>query len=107
MKKIIACIIIVITIFCLVSCTETEKDEHGNEVYVFAPFTEISHTDGVDASGSSFTTYLIYDNSTKIIYYFIDGYHSHALSEYYVIDENGYCHMCKYENGEIIPLPIS
>lgn len=101
MKKIIAILLIILTLLLFTACGEAET------VQAIGPYVIIEHLySDSTPSGYACRFYLVYDINTKIIYQFSSSGPGHNIMPYYETKDN--CiYMAKWENGNKILIPIS
>lgn len=102
MKKIIVILLIILTLLLVTACGDITPENPKN----LGPYTIIEERGSdFDPNGYSATFYLIYDKNTKIVYQYLSG-KGRNITPYYIIVDN--CvYMTKWENNNIIPIPIS
>ncbi len=101
MKKIIVCFVLVISLMLgLCACQSTITDEHGTERDLFnGRFAVITkNTDNA--------SFIVYDISTKVVYYLEADSYNGYLSPY-LIYQDGALYGAIFENGEIKPVPYA
>lgn len=85
MKKILAIVLIVVTLCCLTACESYDEGVKNvtKDVIINMGFIPIEN---IFVSGDN-CAYLVYDPDTKVEYIFYDGYRSFSICPYY--DKNG------------------
>lgn len=79
-RKIVALLTALSLTFALTGC----GNEAGEEVPKIGNFIEISHVrDGTDFFR------IVYDEDTRLVYYYVESGYGGALCPYWIIDENG------------------
>ena len=99
--KMIAIMLIILMLFLLVACGETETAQ------AIGPYVIIERL-CMDStpSGHACNFYLVYDINTKIVYQFSSSGQGHNIMPYYETKDN--CiYMAKWEDGNKILIPIS
>jgi hypothetical protein len=99
MKKIIVCLILVFTIMLgLCACYPKTVDEQSVERTVINGFVVISTINHYN--------HVVYNQTTKVVYYLETGTHVGYLSPY-LIHQDGYIYGAIFQDGEIIPAPYA
>lgn len=99
MKKVfLFAIVFVLVIVILVSCGETITDENGVE-------HECLHNHWIVIEDLGYSQYIVYDPTTKIIYFLYDGDYRSGITPYQTRNEDGFICGAIYENGQITPTP--
>lgn len=98
MKKIIV-LILVIIMLSLCACYPTIIDEQGVERTLITGFVVIS------SIGNGYD-HIVYNQTTKVVYYLETGTHAGYLSPYFIY-QDGALYGAIYENGEITPVPYA
>ena len=100
MKKIIVCLILVISIMLgLCACYPKIVDEQGIERTVMDGFVVISTINNYN--------HVVYNQTTKVVYY-LENEETHGgyLSPY-LIYKDGYIYGAIFQDSEIIPVPYA
>lgn len=84
-RKIVTLLTALSLTFALTGCGgNTVINEAGKEVPKIGNFIEISHVqDGTDFFR------IVYDEDTKLVYYYVESGYRGALCPYWITDENG------------------
>ena len=100
--KMIAIMLIIFILFLLVSCGDISPENSKD----FGPYMIIEECGSdIDSNGYAASFYLLYDKDTKIVYQYLSG-KGRNITPYYIIVDN--CvYMAKWENNNIVPIPIS
>ena len=99
MKKIIVCLILVFTIMLgLCACYPKTIDEQGVERTIMDGFVVISATKN--------DRYIVYDQTTKVVYYLESDSYNGYLSPY-LIHQDGYIYGAIFQDGKITPVPYA
>lgn len=101
MKRFIICFILAILLMLsLCACQPTTTDEYGVERSLFnSRFAVITRDDG-------YGSFIVYDISTKVIYYLEADSYNGYLSPY-LIYQDGALYGAIFQDGEIIPVPYA
>ena len=99
MKKVAVCLILVFNIILgLCACYPKIVDEQGVERTVMDGFVVISDTNN--------DRYVVYNQTTKVVYYLESDSYNGYLSPY-LIYQDGYIYGAIFQDGEIIPVPYA
>jgi hypothetical protein len=99
MKRVIVCLILVFTIMLgLCACYPKTVDEQGIERTVINGFVAISTANNYN--------YVVYNETTKVVYYLEIATHGGYLSPY-LIYQDGALYGAIFQDGEIIPVPYA
>lgn len=99
MKKVfLFAVVFVLVMVILVSCRETITDENGVE-------HEYLHNHWVVIEDLDYSQYIVYDPTTKIIYFLCDGDYGSGITPYQTRNEDGFICGAIYENSQITPVP--
>lgn len=99
MKRFIVCLILAISIMLgLCACYPTTLDEQGVERTVINGFVVISTIDNF--------SYIVYNQTTKVVYYLETETHAGYLSPY-LIYQDGALYGAIFQDGEIVPVPYA
>ena len=99
MKRFIVCFVLVISITLgLCACYPTAVDEQGAERTVMDGFVVISTINNF--------SHVVYNQTTKVVYYLELETHAGYLSPY-LIYQDGALYGAIFQDGEIIPVPYA
>ena len=100
--RMIAIMLIIFMLFLLVACGDVSAENPKD----FGPYMIIEESGSdIDTNGYAASFYLIYDKDTKIVYQYLSG-KGRNITPYYIIVDN--CvYMAKWENNNIVPIPMS
>lgn len=99
MKKVTICLILVFNIILgLCACYPKTIDEQGIERAVMDGFVVISTINNYN--------HVVYNETTKVVYYLETGTHGGYLSPY-LIYKDSYIYGAIFQDGEIIPVPYA
>ena len=99
MKKFIVCFVLVISIMLgLCACYPKTVDEQGVERTVMDGFVIISTINNY--------SHVVYNQTTKVVYYLEIETHAGYLSPYFIY-QDGAPYGAIFQDGEIIPVPYA
>ncbi len=99
MKKFIVCFVLVISIMLgLCACYPKTVDEQGVERTVINGFVIISTINNY--------SHVVYNQTTKVVYYLEIETHAGYLSPYFIY-QDGALYGAIFQDGEIIPVPYA
>ena len=98
MKKVFLFIVVFVLVMVLVSCGETITDENGVD-------HERLHSYWIVIEDLGYSQYIVYEPTTKIIYFLYDGDYRSGITPYQTRNEDGFICGAIYENGKITPAP--
>ena len=99
MKKFIVCFVLVISIMLgLCACYPKTVDEQGVERTVIDGFVIISTINDFN--------HVVYNQTTKVVYYLESGTHGGYLAPYFIY-QDGAIYGAIFQDGEIIPVPYA
>lgn len=99
MKKFIVCFVLVISIMLgLCACYPKTVDEQGVERTVIDGFVIISTINNY--------SHVVYNQTTKVVYYLEIETHAGCLSPYFIY-QDGALYGAIFQDGEIIPVPYA
>lgn len=99
MKRFIVCFVLVISITLgLCACYPTTVDEQGTERTVMDGFVVISTINNF--------SHVVYNQTTKVVYYLELETHAGYLSPY-LIYQDGALYGAIFQDGEIVPVPYA
>lgn len=101
MKKIIVCFVLMMSLMLgLCACQPTITDEHGAERDLF------NDRFAVITRNNDYASFIVYDISTKVVYYLESDSYNGYLSPY-LIYKDGALYGAIFQDDEIIPVPYA
>jgi hypothetical protein len=99
MKRFIVCFVLAISIMLgLCACYPTTLDEQGVERTVLDGFVVISTINNYN--------HVVYNQTTRVVYYFEAETHGGYLSPYFIY-QDGALYGAIFQDGEIVPVPYA